>query len=61
MPSDLEFSREDLDTGEKESEVDMKEIMAMFVRSFKRGKFNRSRFSKNFFNKGEESKSDRSR
>ena len=61
MPTDLESSGEDSDIGEKESDVDMKEIMAMFARSFKRGKFNRSRFNKYLFNKGEESKSDRSR
>ena len=45
VPSDSKSSGEDSDNGEKESDADMKEIMTMFARSFKRGKFNRSRFS----------------
>ena len=35
--------------------------MAMFARSFKKGKFNKRRFNKNFLNKEEDKKSDRGR
>ena len=48
VPSESESSDTDSDSEEKGYEADMKEIMAMFSRSFRKGKFNRRRFSKNF-------------
>ena len=37
MPSDSESSDADFDNEEKGSEADMKEIMAMFARRFRKG------------------------
>ena len=53
-PSESESSDTDSDIEEKGSEGDMKEIMVMFARSFRKGKFNKRIFIKNFFNKEEE-------
>ena len=39
----------------------MKEIMAMFARSFRKGKVNKKRFSKNFLNKDKDQKSNSGR
>ena len=56
VPSKLEYSDTDSDNENEGSEADMKEVMAIFARSFKKGKFNKRRFNKNFFNKGEDTK-----
>ena len=56
VPSESESSDTDSDNEDMGSEADMKEVMDMFVRSFRKGKFNKSRFSKNFFNKREDKK-----
>ena len=61
ISSESESSDTDSNSEEKGSEADIKEIMAMFARSFRKGKFNRRRFSKNFLNKDEDQKSNRGR
>ena len=61
VPSESESSDTDSDSEEKGSEADMKEIMAMFARSFRKRKFNRRRFSRNFLNKDEDQKINRGR
>ena len=61
VPSESESSDTDSDSEEKGSEADMKEIMAMFARSFRKGKFKRRRFSRNFLNKDEDQKINRER
>ena len=56
VSSESESSDIDSDNEDMESEADIKELMAMFARSFRKGKFNKRRFSKNFFNRGEDRK-----
>ena len=48
VPSESESSDTDSDSEEKGSEADMKEIMAMFSRSFRKGKFNQKEIQQEF-------------
>ena len=57
--SESESSDTDSDNEGKGSEADMKEVMTIFARSFRKGKFNKR--SKIFFNKDEDKKNEKGR